>query len=293
MTMTIIFALLTGLCNALVVAAQHLASIRASPQLKGLQLALYLVKSPLWLLGWIGILAAFVFQALALHGGQLAVVQPLLVSELIFALLLRRLWLHQSIVGAAWASAGVTCVGLSVFIVLADPRGGVQEPTTGHWIWTLIICGGAAVVLYLLGRTGSPTHRAAFLATATALVWALEATFIKTTTDDLTRFGIIGALEHWPIYALAAGGVIGFLVEQDTLHVGPLSVSQPLMVIVDPVVSVCLGVALFDERLVDDPPILALAALSFAVLCIGATVLTRTTPATMTAAPSRSDVEPA
>jgi len=36
--------------------------------------------------------AAFVFQALALHSGQMSVVQPLLVTELVFALILRRRW---------------------------------------------------------------------------------------------------------------------------------------------------------------------------------------------------------
>ncbi len=285
MTITIVFALLTAFCNATVVAVQHLASIRASPQLKGVALARYLLKSPLWLLGWVGILGAFVFQAVALHNGQLSVVQPLLVSELVFALILRRQWLHQSIPGMAWLSAGVTCVGLTAFLVLANPKGGSQEPTTSSWIWVLIVVGGAVVVLYLVGRVGPPTHRAAVLATATALIWALEATFIKTTTDDLTNLGISGSLQHWPIYALAVGGIVGFLMEQDTLHAGPLSISQPIMVLVDPIVSVCLGVVLFEERLSSDPGVVAGAILSFAVLCLGAIVLTRTTPATMAATP--------
>src|SRR6185437_11803161 len=157
--------------------------------------------------------------------------------------------------------------------------GGSQEPTVGNWIWVLIGVGGAVVVLYLVGRVGPPAHRAAVLATATALIWALEATFIKTTTDDLANVGISGALQHWPVYAVAVGGIAGFLMEQDTLHAGPLSISQPIMVLVDPIMSVCLGVVLFDERLSSEPGVIAGAVLSFAVLCIGAVVLTRTTPA--------------
>jgi len=287
MTVTIVFALLTGFCNAMVVAVQHVASMRASPTLKGVALARYLLKSPLWLLGWIGIVGAFVFQAVALHSGQLSVVQPLLVSELVFALLLRRQWLHQSIATRAWGSAVVTCAGLAVFLVLADPSGGVPQPTTGDWTWVLVGVGGAVVVLYLLGRTSPPVRGAALLATATALIWSLEATFIKTTTNDLTTIGISGSLQHWPIYALAAGGIVGFLMEQDTLHTGPLSVSQPIMVIVDPVMSVCLGVVLFGEQLATGSGVLAGAMLSFAVMCVGAVVLTRSTPATMaTTAPA-------
>ncbi len=286
MTVTIVFALLTAFCNAMVVAVQHIASIRASPKLKGVALARYLLKSPLWLLGWVGIAGSFVFQAIALHRGQLAVVQPLLVSELVFALVLRRQWLHQAIGRRAWAAAGITCVGLSVFLLLANPRGGNgREPTLDNWTWVLAGVVGAVVVLYGLSRTGPPTHRAALLATATALIWALEATFIKTTTDDFTNVGLTGALQRWPIYALAAGGIAGFLMEQGTLHVGPLSVSQPILVLVDPIVSVCLGVVLFNERLAADPGVLAGAAVAFAVVCAAAVVLTRNTPADMAATP--------
>jgi hypothetical protein len=74
-------------------------------------------------------------------------------------------------------------------------------------------------------------------------------------------------------------------MEQGTLHVGPLSVSQPILVLVDPIVSVCLGVVLFNERLAADPGVLAGAAVAFAVVCAAAVVLTRNTPADMAATP--------
>src|SRR5258707_12222463 len=45
---------------------------------------------PLWLLGWIAAVGGFAFQALALHRGQLSVVQPILITELAFVLGLRR-----------------------------------------------------------------------------------------------------------------------------------------------------------------------------------------------------------
>ncbi len=76
-------------------------------------------------------------------------------------------------------------------------------------------------------------------------MWALVATFIKSATDTLSQFGIGGMFLHWPVYALAASGVAGMFLEQSALHTGPLRVSQPLMVIVDPVVSIALSVWLF------------------------------------------------
>ena len=47
-------------------------------------------------------------------------------------------------------------------------------------------------------------------------------------------------LTAWPVYALAAPAIAGTLLQQGALHVGPLSVSQPLMVMVDPLASIML-----------------------------------------------------
>src|SRR5690242_5283186 len=63
------------------------------------RLALYLPRQPLWLLGVAAAVGSFVFQALALHNGPMSVVQPLLITELIFALVLRRVWIHQEVAG--------------------------------------------------------------------------------------------------------------------------------------------------------------------------------------------------
>src|SRR6516164_11288941 len=114
--MTIFFALMAALCNALNVVTQHRASIASPERARGWGLVLYLFKNPLWLFGWVALIGAFVFQALALHDGQLSIVQPVLATELVFMLVLRRFWIHQSIRPVTWGAAAVTCVGLTVFI---------------------------------------------------------------------------------------------------------------------------------------------------------------------------------
>ena len=114
-------------------------------------------------------------------------------------------------------------------------------------------------------------------------MWALVATFIKATTDTLTQFGVGGMFTHWPVYALAVGGVAALFLEQAALHVGPLRVSQPFLVIIDPIVSIALSVWLFGERFTSDAAVLAVAAVAFAVMCAGVVLLTQTAPATMKA----------
>ncbi len=278
--MTVFLALLAAFSNAVVMLTQHVASVAAPDGAKGLRLVRYLVRSPLWLLGWVALIGAFVFQALALHVGDLSVVQPLLVVELVFALALRRLWLRQPTAKAAWGSAVLTCVGLGVFIAMAEPQGGGTTPTSAHWVVAVVACGGAAVALSLLAAAGPPVRRAALYGTASAAVWALEATFIKAATDTITGFGLWGAFEHWPLYAMAVGGAVGTVLQQAALHVGPLSVSQPLMVIVDPMVSVWLGVWLFREHFATDAATLAVATLAFAAMAAGVIALVRTAPGT-------------
>jgi len=282
-----IFALCAAFSNALYVTTQHVASTTGRVRkASGLRLVAYLIRSPLWLFGWAVALGAFAFQAAALKNGQLSIVQALLVTELVFGLLLRKVWIRQAIRSAAWGSAALTCVGLAAFVVVDQPQGGTPTPAAHAWVGALAAFGGAAAVMTLAARWGSPRRRAALYATAAAIVWALEATFIKTATETLIESGIAAVFTDWPVYALAAGGAAGIVLTQAALHVGPLSVSQPLLVIVDPSLSVILSIWLFQEHYTRGPVAIAASVLGFAVMCVGVVVLTRTAPSTMRAGSS-------
>jgi len=279
--MAVVFALLAALSNAASVATQHIGSTADPRRSSGWRLVVYLFHNPLWLFGWVALAAAFLFQALALHGGLISVVQPLLVTELVFALVLRRFWIRQSIRPITWGAAVVTCAGLAVFIVAGEPKGGHPTPTSDHWLTAALACGVGAALLAALAQRGSPGWRAGLYASASATIWALEATIIKATTDSLAEFGVLGMFTRWPVYALVVGGVSGTVLQQVALHVGPLRVSQPFLVIVDPILSVALSVWLFGERFKPDAALLAIAAAGFAVMCVGVVFLTQTAPATM------------
>jgi drug/metabolite transporter (DMT)-like permease len=278
MILAVAFALAAAFSSAVNLITQHKASIDAPKREKGWRLALYLVRQPLWLLGWAAAGGVFIFQALALHNGPMSVVQPVLITELVFVLALRRVWIHQQIAAAAWASVLVVCVALAVFLIAAEPSGGNPVPDTKQWLSAVLVVGGAIVVLTALGRTGSPVRRAAVFAVAAALTWAMEATFLKAATDTLTAFGIPGMLIRWPVYALIGAGIAGTVLEQAALHVGPLSVSQPMLVIINPFASIILSVWLFGERFTNSPANIAIAVLSFLVMAAGVVMLTRTSP---------------
>src|SRR5947209_11237259 len=140
--MTILFALASAMSNAVNLLTQRVSS-RGGPSGSWWRLAKYLIRQSLWLVGMAAVIAAFILQAIALRHGQLSVVQPLLVTELVFVLVLRRLWLRQAVRAAAWGSAALTCAGLAVFLVAAEPRGGRPMPTAHAWAEVLGVFGGA------------------------------------------------------------------------------------------------------------------------------------------------------
>src|SRR5262249_26782756 len=208
-------ALGAAFSNALYVTTQHLASTTGrSARASGLRLVASLLRSPLWLFGWVAAIGAFVFQAAALNNGQLSIVQALLVTELVFGLALRRVWIRQDIRPAAWMSAVITCAGLAAFVLIDEPQGGTASPSAHAWLGVLGAFGGAAAAMTLAARWGSPRRRAALYASAAAIVWALVATFIKTATQTLTDAGVAAMFGDWPVYALAAGGVTGTVLRQ-------------------------------------------------------------------------------
>jgi hypothetical protein len=204
MTLTVVFALAAAFSNAVNLMTQHSASAGAPKRERGWRLVGYLFRQPLWLAGWVAAAGAFAFQALALHDGQLSVVQPVLVTELVFVLVLRRVWIRQDVARAAWAAVLAVCAALAVFLTVAEPAGGHPAPETAQWLSAVFASGGAIAVLAAAGMRGSPVRRAAVFAMAAALAWALMATFLKTATQTLATSGIGGILTRWPVYALAA-----------------------------------------------------------------------------------------
>jgi hypothetical protein len=208
----------------------------------------------------------------------MSVVQPVLVTELVFVLALRRVWIRQDVARTAWAAALVVCAALAAFLWAAEPTGGHSSPDAAQWLSALPAFGGAVALLAAFGTRGSPARRAALLAAAAGLAWALTATFLKTATETLAMDGIRGMLAHWPFYALVAAVIIGAVLHQAALHVGPLSVSQPVLTIVNPLASIALSVWLFDERFTDSPARIAISFLAMAVLAVAVVALSRAAP---------------
>jgi drug/metabolite transporter (DMT)-like permease len=271
-------AFVSAFLGAVNLVTQHVASTGAPSGVKGWRLAPYLLRSPLWLLGVAAMIGSFVFQALALYNGRITVVQSILITELVFSLLIGAVWLRRKVSVAAWLSACLTAASLALFLLISEPRGGHPQVTADAWLPALLVFGAASALCAVLGRRGSPVRRAAFYATGSGILAALLATFLKSVSDIVGVHGPLAILVHGATYGLIATGIIGTIFTQAALHYGPLAVSQPVMVISDPFVSIILGVWLYGEHFTGGALRFVAAAASFAAMIVGVVLLARTAP---------------
>ncbi|MER5582858.1 DMT family transporter [Streptomyces asoensis] len=245
--LAVLFAVLGAVSNAVGTAFQRKAASTV-PQGGGVRLLRALVRRPAWSIGIAGVVGAALFQALALVNGPMALVQPLFILELPFALLIAVPLMHRRLSRDGWWAVGAVVAGLAVLLASAAPSGSREQASMARWIPVLIVTLGVMAAAFLLARSSSsPLFRAAALASAAAVGNALTAALLKSATGRLADAGLPAFLTTWQTYGFALTGVLALLLLENSLQAGPLVASQPALTIGDAAVSLLLGVVLFDE----------------------------------------------
>ncbi|MFD4529725.1 DMT family transporter [Streptomyces sp. NPDC058470] len=245
--LAVLFAVLGAASNAAGTAFQRKAASTVARG-GGLRLMFDLARRPAWLIGIAGVVAAAVFQALALVNGPLALVQPLFILELPLALLIAIPLLHRRLPRAGWWAVAGVVAGLTLVLGSAAPSGAHDQASMVRWIPALVLCLGAMGVLVAVARPGhQPLFRAAVLGSASAVGNALTAALLKSATGTLADDGFTAFLGAWQTYGFALTGVSAILLLENALQAGALAASQPALTIGDATVSLILGVTLFGE----------------------------------------------
>ncbi|CAL9282584.1 DMT family transporter [Streptomyces sp. SudanB182_2057] len=241
------FAVAGAASNAVGTAFQRKAASASTRG--GLRLLAELVHRPIWVIGMAGVVCAALFQSLALVNGPLALVQPLFILELPFALLIAAPLMHRRLPRAGWWGVGGCVAGLAVLLLAAAPHGATDQAPLGRWLPALLLCAGVmAVLVALAGRGRPPARRAALLAAASATGNALTAALLKSASGTFADHGLTAFLRSWQTYGFALAGVAAVLLLENALQAGPLAAAQPALTIGDAVVSLTLGITLFGEH---------------------------------------------
>ncbi|WP_433186073.1 DMT family transporter [Actinoallomurus sp. CA-150999] len=245
----VLFAVLAAASNALASVLQRRAA-RSAPPDEAFRLALIwdLVRRPEWLGGIVALIAGFLFQAAALTTGGLALVQPLLVTELPITMLLIS-WMFRIRLGSeSWLAVGALTIGLAVLLAAASPSPGSRHPGRIDWAIATLVTAGVITYLVSMARVTSGSARATLLGVASGLGFAFTAALMKEATEILPE-GTVALLTSWSVWAMVAAGLGSLFLLQNALHSGTLVAVQPALNVSDPVASIAYGVGLFGEEI--------------------------------------------
>lgn len=270
--LSIVLALIAAFLFACASVAQQSAAA-AVPENQSLITTL--IRSPRWWAGLCGDIGGYGFQVAALWVGSVLIVQPLIVSMLLFALPLSAKFAGYRMTRSTWVWAVALAAALAVFIVVGDPTEGNSDAPFSEWMIPLAIVSGVVLAATLVGLLSTnPGRRALLLGAAGGVLFGMAVALTKYVTD-LLGTDIAEAVTAWQTYALVGCGVVGFYLQQRAFQSGPLSASLPAITIGEPFGAAFLGITVLDERVRDDAFSLAVIAICVTVMVVATVALSR------------------
>jgi hypothetical protein len=257
--MVVTLTLIAALCNAIAAILQRRAVGAPEPhELFSKALVTAVSKNRLWLMGFGLQITAGILEVVALYRGTLILVEPLLVTDLVFLLLILHFRFGMKSGPREWFGIVAICIGLSIFLVVANPVGGKMQYS--GLVWT--ITGSVLAPLIILGivttrRIKTPSLRAGIGALTAGISFGFSAALVKLVLEQVQQ-GVGVALTGWALYAALISAAIAIIASQSAYGAGPIAVTQPVIEISSPMVSVILGISIFDEHI--DTAALALIA---------------------------------
>jgi drug/metabolite transporter (DMT)-like permease len=274
--LVILLALLASLCAAVGIVIRQRAT-REVPAEQGMSTAIVatLFRKPSWWAGTMAAMAGYACQALALSKGSLLLVQPLLMSSLLFALPISARLSHRRLTAGEWVWALVLTVGLAVFVLVGQPREGHYRPPVPAWALVVTIFVPFVVACVAVAGRVAGRRRAALLAVAVAVLFATVAVLTKISMHRLALGGLRALLVIPAPYLLVVLAVVATVLQQSAFHAGALQTSVPTMLVLEPLVAVLLGVVVLGEHLAVTGPVAAVLPVAVLAMVAAAIALGR------------------
>ncbi|MFF2851780.1 DMT family transporter [Streptomyces sp. NPDC058001] len=237
------------------------------------RLLLDLVKVPRWL-GGIGLMVCgMVLGALALGHGQVSLVEPLLATNLLFALALSRHQTKQPLGRQGWAGLVLLAGGVTAFIVAGQPHGGaaVSDPLR-HWLIIGIML-GLALLLTTFAKRSRLSAGPVLLALAAGLLYGVQDALTRVSGQRFSEGGLASLIVSWQPYGVLVLGVTGLVLVQSAFETAPLRMSLPALTAAQPLAGIVCGVGFLGDQLRMDAGALAWQATGLAAIVAGIVLL--------------------
>ena len=239
------------------------------------RLLLDLVRMPEWLFGTAFTTSGLVLSAFALRSGDVSLVEPLLATNLLFAMALSRVITGQSLGRSGWGGVLLLGLGVTAFIVAGRPHGGGPEAgPLRHWLVFGIVA-GVALLLVSAAKRMPLFEEATLLALAAGLLYGLQDALTRVTTQQVDKGGIGLALVSWQLSVVVGIGVVGLLLVQSAFEAAPLKMSLPALTAAQPLAGIVCAVGFLGDQVRVTPGALALEVAGLLAVVAGVLVIGR------------------
>lgn len=232
-----------------------------------------LLRNPIWIIGVVLFGLSFLLHMAALAFGSVAVVQPLIVTELIFIPPLAAL-ISKARVGARdWVAIIVLAAALGGFLVIAAPTEGKPTASVGDWVVAIAAMLVVAGLLMFLGsRQRNIVAKAAIIGSGVGIYNALLAISAKG------MFGLLPTAGLWanPLtYLTVIVTVCAIATTAYAFRSGPITASSPAMISINPIVATIVAMWLFQVEINHTPLDVIGIAVCVAAVNVGIFALSR------------------
>jgi drug/metabolite transporter (DMT)-like permease len=255
---------------------QRVAARSQEPSAHAVRLLLELMHHKVW---WAGIGMMVLGQllgGLALQLASVALVEPLLSANLLFAFVIsaflssHRVRWHE-VLGALLVSAA-----LGVFIAIGDPQSS-DEPRANRAAILLAIgvVAGVVAVIAATGMRRGPVGQSVLFATAAGLLYGLQDVSTRATLLGADDRGVGSVFLHAWVYVVIGAAVVGIALSQSAFKAARLDHSLPPIAAAEPIAGIALGIALLGDTVSMTVPALAAQASSLVAMIIGVVFIGR------------------
>jgi drug/metabolite transporter (DMT)-like permease len=285
---TLIAALLIGTGFVL---QQHAAEREPDSRFLRVKLITDLLRKPRWLAGMGCMIGGQILAAWSIGHLELTVVEPLLTTNLLFALVLAVPLSRHPVTLAEVAGAIVLCTGVALLSASRSTRPiGLSFGSFSHWPAAALIALVAAICVQAGRRRRGPL-RAMLTGAGAGLVFGIQDALTRQTLEILQSNSITALFTSWSAYALVGAGAVGIWLMQSAFSAGPLQFSLPLISACEPLAGITLGVLVFGDRIQVTTGVLAIEAGGLAAL-VGGVILVGRSPALSSLGHKRHDEHP-
>jgi drug/metabolite transporter (DMT)-like permease len=231
-----------------------------------------LLRDRQWWTGTLVAGAGFGFQAAALGLASVVLVQALLVTSLLFALLISARVNHRRITPRQAIWAVLLAAAVAVVVTVGDPQQGTPRGSVQTWTIVALVMGPALILCVIGARMFPGAVGALLLGLMSGSLWGLFSVLTKGVVDQLDH-GIPALLRIPEVYVWVVVAVAATAWEQSAFRAGPLTASLPAVTVAEPVVGSVLGITVLGETLRTNHVGLAALGLSVAVMAAATVAL--------------------